>query len=408
MSERLIIVGAGQAAAQAVQTLTQNDFRGTITVVGDEPHLPYQRPPLSKKYLAGELARERLSIRPAAFYQQRGVHIRLGARVEHVDLGDRRVLLPGGESLRYDRLLLATGSRVRTLALPGATLPGIFTLRRIDDADRIGAQLEPGRRLVVIGAGYIGLEVAAVARTRGLHVTVLEAADRVMSRVVSPDVSGFYESLHSAAGVELRLGCAVEAFSGQRRVDGVVTAGGTVHACDCVVVGIGIEPVTELAERAGLACNDGIIVDAQARTSDPHVFAAGDCTRHPNGIYGRDVRLESVHNAIEQSKTAALSALGQPQDYSQVPWFWSDQYDVKLQIAGLSQGYDAVALRGDPSTRSFAACYLRAGRLIAVDAVNRPKDFVAGKRLIADRAALDVERIADTTIALDELATRAE
>ncbi len=408
MSERLIIVGAGQAAAQAVQTLSQNDYRGTITVIGDEPHLPYQRPPLSKKYLAGELARERLAIRPATFYEQRGVDLQLGRHVEQVDLDDRRVLLSGGESLHYDRLLLATGSRVRTLALPGATLDGIYTLRRIDDADRIGAALEPGRRLVVIGAGYIGLEVAAVARTRGLHVTVLEAADRVMSRVVSPDVSAFYESLHSAAGVEFHLGCAIEAFAGQQRVAGVVTAGGAVHACDCVVVGIGIEPVTELAARAGLACNDGIIVDAQARTSDPQVFAAGDCTRHPNEIYARDVRLESVHNAIEQGKTAALSALGRPHDYVQVPWFWSDQYDVKLQIAGLSQGYDAVALRGDPSTRSFAACYLRAGRLIAVDAVNRPKDFVAGKRLIADGGELDVERIADISIELEQLAARTE
>lgn len=407
MSERLIIVGAGQAAAQAVQTLTQNDYRGTITVVGDEPYLPYQRPPLSKKYLAGELARERLSLRPAAFYQQRGVSLRLGERVAHVDLSDRRVLLPGGETLDYDRLLLATGSRVRRLALPGATLDGVFTLRRIDDADRIGAQLAPGRRLVVIGAGYIGLEVAAVARSRGLNVTVLEAAERVMSRVVSPAVSEFYEALHAAAGVELRLGCAIEAFTGRQHVAGVVTAGGHVHACDCVVVGIGIDPVTELAERAGLACNDGIVVDAQARASDPHVYAAGDCTRHPNGIYARDVRLESVHNAIEQSKAAALSLLGRPQHYEQVPWFWSDQYDVKLQIAGLSHGYDAVALRGDPSTRSFAACYLRAGRLIAVDAVNRPKDFVAGKRLIADRAELDIERIADTSIELEKLATRA-
>jgi 3-phenylpropionate/trans-cinnamate dioxygenase ferredoxin reductase subunit len=225
-----------------------------------------------------------------------------------------------------------------------------------------------------------------------------------MSRVVSRDVSDFYEAAHARAGVNFHFGCAVAAFSGQQRVDSVITDTGTAHACDCVVVGIGIEPAAQLAARAGLACDNGIVVDAEARTSDANVLAAGDCTSHPNAIYARRVRLESVHNAIEQGKTAALSLLDRPEPYTQVPWFWSDQYDLKLQIAGLSDSHDAVALRGDPRARRFAVYYLRAGRLIAVDAINSPRDFIVGKRLIASRAAIDPERIADTTVDLDDIA----
>jgi 3-phenylpropionate/trans-cinnamate dioxygenase ferredoxin reductase subunit len=408
MSEHLIIVGAGQAAAQAVQTLTQHDYPGTITIVGEEPYLPYQRPPLSKKYLARELVRDRLSIRPATFYAERSVTMRLGQRVASLDPLARHLELESGETLGYDRLLLATGSRVRTLDVPGATLDGVCSLRGIDDADRIGAELEPGRRLVVIGAGYIGLEVAAIARARGLDVTVLEAADRAMARVVSPEVSRFYEAVHSQAGVGFHFGSVVEAITGRHRVEAVVTAGGHAHACDCVVVGIGIEPAIELAEHAGLTCDDGIAVDAQARTSNADVFAAGDCTSHPNAIYDRRVRLESVHNAIEQSKAAALSLLGRPENYAQVPWFWSDQYDLKLQIAGLSQGHDTVAMRGDQRERRFAAYYLRNGRLIAVDAINSPKDFVLGKRLIAARAEIDPTHISDENVDLEAAVRTAE
>ncbi len=407
MSEHLIIVGAGQAAAQTVQTLTQNDYPGTLTVVGDEPYAPYQRPPLSKKYLAGELARERLAIRPEAFYAQRSVEMRLGERVTRIVPAERRAMLANGESLAYDRLLLATGSRVRKLAVPGATLAGVNTLRSIDDADRIGRELEPGRRLVVIGAGYIGLEVAAIARARGLDVMVLEATDRVMARVVSPEISRFYESVHAEAGVEFRFETKVEALTGDKRVEGVVTAGGTEIPCASVVVGIGISPNVELAVDAGLECDNGIAVDTHARTSEPGIYAAGDCASHPNGIFGRRVRLESVHNAIEQSKAAAHSLLGRAEPYEQVPWFWSDQYDLKLQIAGLSAGYDAVAVRGDQRARSFAAYYLQDGRLIAVDAVNSPRDFLLAKRLIAARAELDPERVADPATSLDDIARAA-
>jgi len=408
MSEHLIIVGAGQAAAQAVQTLTQNAFCGSITVIGEENHLPYQRPPLSKKYLAGELRVERLTIRPRAFYEERRVRLRLGVGVAGIDRHRGRIELMDGEVLGYDWLMLATGSRVRELRVPGAALRGVHYLRGIEDADRIARELAAAERLVVIGAGYIGLEVAAVARSRGRDVKVLEAADRAMARVVSPEVSRFYADVHRAAGVDLRFASSVRALLGKVRVEAVETDDGERHPCDLVVVGIGIEPATALAEDAGLACDNGIVVDAVARSSEPSIVAAGDCTSQPSTLYERRIRLESVHNAIEQGKVAAMSALGRElQATEQVPWFWSDQYDLKLQIAGLSQGYDALAVRGSPQDRHFAAYYAKAGRLIAVDAVNSPKDFLVGKKLIAARASVDLDAITMPDADLDAVAAAA-
>jgi 3-phenylpropionate/trans-cinnamate dioxygenase ferredoxin reductase subunit len=404
MTAQLIIVGAGQAAAQAVHTLVQQEFAGAVTVIGDEPYPPYQRPPLSKKYLAGALERRRLYLRPEEFYAQHDVDLRLGVRATALDRERRRIELGDGNALDYDQLLLATGSRVRRLDVPGSDLDGIHYLRSIADADRIAAELVPGRRLVIVGAGYIGLEVAAVARSLGADVTVLEAAERVMARVVCPEVAAFYTDVHTAAGVRIRCGSGVREFAGRQRVDAVVAADGTAHRCDLAVVGIGIVPQTELAEQSGLACSDGIDVDETARTADPAVFAAGDCTSHPNAVLGRRIRLESVHNAIEQAKAAAHSIAGTPQTYAQVPWFWSDQYDLKLQIAGLSAGYDRVVLRGDPQTRRFAAYYLRAGTIIAVDAVNSPRDFVHGKQLVAAHAEIDPATLADPSADLAEFA----
>jgi len=404
MTAQLIIVGAGQAAAQAVHTLVQQGFTGAVTVIGDEPYPPYQRPPLSKKYLAGALERRRLYLRPEEFYAQHDVDLRLGVRAAALDRERRRIELGDGNVLDYDQLLLATGSRVRRLEVPGADLDGIHYLRSIADADRIAAELAPGRRLVIAGAGYIGLEVAAVARGLGADVTVLEAAERVMARVVCPEVAAFYTDVHTAAGVRIRCGAGVREFTGRQRVEAVVAADGTAHRCDLAVVGIGIVPQTELAEQAGLACSDGIDVDDTARTADPAVFAAGDCTSHPNAVLGRRIRLESVHNAIEQAKAAAHSIAGTPQIYAQVPWFWSDQYDLKLQIAGLSAGYDRVVVRGDPQTRRFAAYYLRAGTIIAVDAVNSPRDFVQGKQLVAAHAEIDPATLADPSADLAEFA----
>jgi 3-phenylpropionate/trans-cinnamate dioxygenase ferredoxin reductase subunit len=400
MSDHLVIVGGGQAAAQAVQSLRQQNFAGAITLLGDEPYPPYQRPPLSKKYFAGELARERLLLRPATFYAEKGVALELGARVEELEPAAHRVRLRDGRTLVYDRLLLATGSRARTLPVPGVDLAGVHYFRTITDVDSILASLAPGARVLLVGAGYIGLEVAASARQRGFDVTVLEAAERVMSRTVSTEVSAFYAACHRAAGVAIHCGAGVKAFLGGDRVTAVATSDGRKFACDVAIVGIGIEPNVELAARAGLECSNGIVVDELARTADPNIVAAGDCTNHPLPLVERRVRLESVPNAIHQAKVAAATLLGSPAPYSEVPWFWSDQYDLKLQIAGLSTGYDEVVLRGDPAARSFAAFYLRGGQLLAVDAINSPKEFIAGKKLVASRARVAPEVLRDPTIDL--------
>jgi 3-phenylpropionate/trans-cinnamate dioxygenase ferredoxin reductase subunit len=359
---------------------------------------------LSKKYLAGELTRDRLLLRPATFYAEKNVTLELGTRVEEIDPKQRRVRLRDGRALSYDRLMLATGSRVRRLSVPGADLPGVHYLRTIADVDAITAALAPGARVLLIGAGYIGLEVAAVVRQRGFDVTVLEAADRVMSRTVSAEVSAFYDARHRAAGVAIHCGAGVKALHGPGRVAAVETADGRTFACDVLIAGIGIEPNVELAARAGLECNNGIVVDELARTADPHIVAAGDCTNHPEPLFERRVRLESVPNAIHQAKVAAATLLGTPAPYSEVPWFWSDQYDLKLQIAGLSAGYDEVVVRGDSAGRSFVAFYLRGGQLLAVDAVNSPKEFIAGKKLVASRARIAPDVLRDASADLTPLA----
>jgi 3-phenylpropionate/trans-cinnamate dioxygenase ferredoxin reductase subunit len=405
MSDPLVIVGGGQAAAQAVQSLRQQNFAGAITLLCDEPYPPYQRPPLSKKYFAGELPRERLLLRPAAFYAEKGVALELGARVEEIEPGARRVRLRDGRTLAYDRLLLATGSRARVLAIPGADLSGVHYLRTITDVDGILAALAPSGRVVLIGAGYIGLEVAASARQRGFDVTVLEAADRVMSRTVSREVSAFYEACHRAAGVVIHCSTGVKAFHGPSRVTAVETGDGRKFACDVAIIGVGVEPNVELASGAGLACSNGIVVDELARTADPHIVAAGDCTNHPLPPLGKRVRLESVPNAIHQAKVAAATLLGVPTPYSEVPWFWSDQYDLKLQIAGLSTGYDEVVLRGDPAARSFAAFYLKGGQILAVDAVNSPREFIAGKKLVANRTRVAPDVLRDARVDLATITT---
>jgi 3-phenylpropionate/trans-cinnamate dioxygenase ferredoxin reductase subunit len=395
MSDHFVIVGGGQAASQAVQTLRQQGFTGSVTLIGEEPHLPYQRPPLSKKYLAGELPRERLFLRHAAFYAEKAVTLELGRRAMELDLGKHTVRLDDGRSLTYDRLLLATGSAVRTLPIEGVELAGVHYLRTIADVDAIAARLAPGARVLLVGAGYIGLEVAAVTAQRGFAVTVVEALDRVMARTVAPQVSAFYDRYHRERGVAIHYGAAVRAFHGTDRVSAVELIDGRRLDCDVAIIGIGVVPNVSLARAAGLPCENGIVVDEHARTVDEHVFAAGDCTNQPLGPFGRRVRLESVPNAIHQAKVAASGMLGSPTTYSEVPWFWSDQYDLKLQIAGLSTGYDEVAIRPGASSHSFAAYYLAHGKVIAVDAVNSPHDFMNGKKLVAAGAALTAAEIAD-------------
>jgi len=406
MAQTIVIVGAGQAAAQAADSLHRDGYAGRLVVVGDEPYPPYQRPPLSKKFLGGELPLERLAIKPAAFYEQAGIELRLGVRAEGLDLAARQVRLADGERIGYDRLLLATGSAPRKVTIPGHDLVGVHYLRTVADVDRIRAELVPGSRVVVVGGGYIGLEVAATCRGLGHEVAVLEMADRLMSRVVAAPVSAFYAAEHARAGVRVTLGARVSGFVARsddsRRVGAVELADGRRVAADLAVVGVGVLPSTGLAAAAGLACDDGIAVDEYCRTSDPAVYAAGDCTSHPSPRYRRRVRLESVDNAFEQAKTAAANLRGGSVLHDRVPWFWSDQFDLKLLIVGLSHDHDEVVLRGDPAGRSFACCYLRGGELLALDCINSPKDYMAARKLIAERVRCDSRRLADPAVPLKD------
>ena len=401
MSKTIVIAGAGHAAGQVVASLRQHDFDGRIVLVGDEPYLPYQRPPLSKKFLAGDMPAERLYFKPESFYED--VELHLDTRIAAIERDARCVVSDTGESIAYDTLVLALGSRVRRLRGVGADLPGVHYLRSIADVEGIRADLDKGKSLVVIGAGYIGLEVAAVAQQAGLDVTVLETEDRVMSRVVSPEVSDFYQIQHADRGVRLRLATSATSIDGKRRVRAVTTSAGESVPADLVVIGVGIVPNTELAAAAGLDVDNGIVVDDHCVTSDPDIYAVGDCTLHPNCIYERNLRLESVHNALEQAKTAAANICGRDTAYCQVPWFWSDQYDLKLQIAGLSEGYDEVVIRGNPAECSFSCVYLRHGRVVAIDAINAPRDFVQAKQLIEKRVEVTAEQLAESGVQLKEL-----
>lgn len=385
-------------------SLRQKSFAGNIVLAGEEAWLPYQRPPLSKKFLAGELPAERLYFKPAEFYEVPGIDVRLNTRITAVDRERQFVTTRDGERVAYDKLVIATGSSVRHIRVPGDDKKGLHYLRSIDDVTRIRAELGSARRVVIVGAGYIGLEVAAVTRQLGHEVTVVEMEDRVMSRVVSPAVSEFFQAEHRAHGVNLLLSTALDAFEGDSRINAVRTSGDHSIPADLVIAGVGIVPNTELAASAGLELDNGIVVDARCRTSDPNIYAVGDCTSHPNSIYGRRIRLESVHNALEQAKTAAANICGESVEYSQVPWFWSDQYDIKLQIAGLSEGYDEVVVRGEPARRSFSCLYLRDGVLIACDAINAPRDFVQSKALIAARQTMATDRLSDASVPLKDLA----
>ena len=400
--QRVVIIGAGQAGVQAAATLRTEGYEGALTLVGEETYPPYQRPPLSKAYLSGDFVRERLFLKPDSFYAETGCELRLGVGALRIDRAAKTVALSDGGSLVYDRLLLTTGARVRKLPVQGIELAGVYYLRGIDDVDLLRPELKAGSRLVVVGAGYIGLEVAAVAAKHGLQVTVLEAADRVMVRAASPQLSAFYEKEHRAHGVAFRFGGIAHAFEGAKHVEAVRIDGERVPA-DFVLVGVGIVPNCEIAQEAGLACDNGIVVDEYAATSDPDIFAAGDCTNHPAFAGGR-VRLESVQNAIDQAKHAALAILGKGTPYAEAPWFWSDQYDLKLQIAGLARAGDVTVMRGTPESRKFSVFHLRDGVVAAVEAVNAAPDYIVGRRLIAARAIIAPERLADLSVPVKSLA----
>jgi 3-phenylpropionate/trans-cinnamate dioxygenase ferredoxin reductase subunit len=400
MQDTIVVAGGGHAAAQAVDSLRRDGYAGRLVMVCGEPTLPYQRPPLSKKFLAGELELDRLPIRHAAYYESIRCELMLGNPVVGIDSAARKLKLSDGGSLGYDKLVLAIGGHARPLPVPGANLAGVHVLRTMADVQAIRARLLPGVRVAVVGAGYIGLECAATFRKLGHDVTVIEMMDRVMNRVVAPEMSGFYQLEHAAHGVNVLTERRVQAFLGEDRVHAVECSDGTQVPADLVIVGIGLVPNCALAESAGIRCEDGIAVDEHCRTSDPDIYAIGDCCSHPSPRYGRRIRLESVDNAFEQAKSAAANICGKAVPHDKTPWFWSDQYELKLQIVGLSQHYDRVVLRGDPATRSFSCCYLRDGELIALDAVNHAKDFMAARKLIAERARPDPAKLADDRIAL--------
>jgi 3-phenylpropionate/trans-cinnamate dioxygenase ferredoxin reductase subunit len=399
---RVVIVGAGQAGSEAAVALRQAGHEGQITLLGSESHPPYRRPPLSKEYLAGKSRHEDLYVKPVESYAKLGIDFNPGRHVIELDRTTKRVSLANGEFLSYDKLILATGGRPRRLELAGSDWPNVHYIRTIEDIDGLRAAFLPGTRMVIIGAGYIGLETAAVAIQHGLDVTVLEAAERVLARVAAVELSTFYENTHTAKGVKLHTSTTVLGLEGDHRVRQILTNKGPI-AADVLVVGIGLIPNTELAVAAGLDVDGAITTDELTRTSDPDILAIGDCTSHPNVFYGKRLRLESVQNALEQARTAAATIVGQVKPYNPVPWFWSDQYELKLQMVGLSQGHDRTVIRGSMPDNSFAVFYLHGSQIIAVDAVNRPQDFLLAKRLVAARVKAEPEQLSDVVFPLKSL-----
>ena len=399
------IVGAGQAAGQLLASLRAEGFTGGIRLIGDEPHLPYQRPPLSKKFLSGEAGMDAVTLRPQELFDKEEVELNLGVRVESIDRAAKKLTTEDGRTLSYDALVLATGTRARPLPVPGAGLSGVHTLRGIDDSLALKAAFTPDRRLVVIGGGYVGLEAAATARRLGLHVTVIEAMPRLMARVASRELAAHVLGVHQANGVHVRLATAVKALrgSGKSGVDAVVIEHGDPVPADLVLVGIGALPNAELAAAAGLAVANGIEVDEFMRTSDPAILAIGDCANHPSKFTGGRLRLESVQGAVDQAVCAAKTLLGRPETYAAVPWFWSDQYDERLQMAGVPLTDDATVVRRYPDSRQFAVWRTRDGKVTGVETANSSKDYMAGRRLIESGAAVAPERLADPAVGAKQL-----
>jgi 3-phenylpropionate/trans-cinnamate dioxygenase ferredoxin reductase subunit len=403
MSETTVIIGAGQAGCDLSTALRQQGYEGKIVLIGDEPALPYRRPPLSKAYLSGEMETEALYIKPQKAYEKQNVEVRTGVLVTSLDRHAHTVTLDNGETIKYTKLALTTGGRARRLPLPGAEKPNVHYVRTHEDITRLKEQFKPGKRLLIIGGGYIGLEAAAVGVKKELKVTLVEAMPRLLARVTGPELSEYYHSVHQGHGVDIRMGSGVASLEGGEHVDFVVLEDGTRLPADLLIVGIGLIPNTELAAAAGLEVDNGILVDEYARTSDPDIFAAGDCTNHEHGFLKRRIRIESVPNASEQARVVAATICGKQVPHDSVPWFWSDQYDLKLQMVGINHGYEQVVVRGSMAENNFSAFYLKEGVVIAVDTVNRPKDFMVGKKLVAERVTADPAALRDESIELKSL-----
>jgi 3-phenylpropionate/trans-cinnamate dioxygenase ferredoxin reductase subunit len=406
MSEAgVVIVGAGHAGGTVAALLRQYGYEAPITIVGDEPVAPYQRPPLSKAWLKGEADAEALMLRPLSFYADHKIELILNVKVTEVDRAARTIALEDGKTVAYDKLILALGSRARPLPIPGADLAGVLFLRSAADAETLKAAIGPGKRLAVIGGGYIGLEAAASGRSLGADVVVLEREPRLLARVACKALSDFFQAYHEARGVTFELGAQAAAFEGDGgKLTGVKLADGRVIACDEALVGVGALPNEELAKAAGLDCAGGIVVDTSARTSDPAIFAIGDVTHRPLPLYDRMFRLESVANALEQAKQAAAAIAGRPPPPPEVTWNWSDQYDVKLQLAGIAFDSDDILVRGDPATAKFAVFHLKGPVIRAVEAVNAPAEFMAARQLIGSQKPIDRARLADPAISMKEVA----
>ena len=380
----VVIVGASHAAPDAISTLRRSGWQGKIVLIGDEDRLPYQRPPLSKAYYSGDVSKDKLLIRNQAFYEKSEVELKLGLRTESIDRELKSVTLDNAETVFYDKLILATGTRARHLNIPGADSPEVHYLRTMADVDGIKSSLVKGAKLLIVGAGYIGLEVAASAVKQGIDVTVLESMDRVLARVTGPEISDFYQQLHARNGVSIKLNSVLTEFVNDNGGRHALMANGEKISFDHAIIGIGVVPNSEIAEQAGLECDNGICVDEFTRTSDPDIYAVGDVSNHPNVIYNQRIRLESVPNASGQAKVAASHICNKEIKYDQLPWFWSDQYDVKLQTAGLFQGYDQTLLQGDIEQNKFSVTYLKQGNVIAIDAINSPGDFMRAKKKIIE------------------------
>ena len=400
----VVIVGAGHGGAQVAVMLRTQKFLGSIAIIGEEPELPYERPPLSKEYFAGEKEFERIQLRPAKYWDERDVTMLLGKRVVSVDAVGHTVTTDSGETIGYGKLVWATGGHPRMLPIPGGDLPGVQGVRTRADADAMKAASETAEKIVVIGGGYIGLEAAAVLTKAGKKVILLEAQDRVLARVAGADLSRFYEKEHRDRGVDLRLGVCVEAIEGDTHVTGVRLSDGAVIPADLVIVGIGIVPAVEPLIAAGADCANGVRVDPLCKTSLPDIYAIGDCAAHANDFAeGAEIRLESVQNANDQANVVAKGIVGDEAPYHAIPWFWSNQYDLKLQTAGLSTGHDQAVLRGDPANRSFSVVYLKAGKVIALDCVNATKDYVQGRMIVTAGLRATAEQLADTETPLKAL-----